>query len=63
MHEIVSQGAHIYKCNNTVNKKNKNIIGEELRGCILEKEKIKKMQVTGKWHNRSMGLLMIHHLV
>lgn len=37
--KIVGQGAYIYKCNNTVDKKNINMIGEELKGFILEKSK------------------------
>lgn len=59
-HEIVGQGIHIYKCNNTVDKKNINVIGEELKKIYL---KNKDMQVPGKWHKCSIRLLMIHYLV
>lgn len=37
IHEIVGQGAHIYKCSNTVDQKNINTIGEVLKGYILKK--------------------------
>lgn len=59
--ETVGQGIHIYKCNNTVDKKNINMIGEELKE--YTKKKKKDMQGPGKWHKCSIHLLMIHYLV